>query len=143
MNAQAERDEFWKCFDNYLEQMNKPFFVTHTHFKSGKNQAAGNINNRSPMAMQTICCEYKYQEQVVLVQVYINNKVELYNALYVNKNLFETQLGYKVEWVNSGKLSKSVRRIQKVFPINKSPEKMVEEVFPYILDFIRVFGKYV
>lgn len=141
MSAQTERDKFWNCFDKYLVQQGKPFFVSH--IKGGKNQAAGNINNSSPMAMQTICCEYKYQEQIVLVQVYINHKIKLYEALYAQRDTIEKQLGYKVEWVNRGKQSESVRRIQKVFPVNKSPEKMVEEVFPYILDFIRVFSRYV
>ncbi len=141
MNTQVERDKFWDCFDKYLEQEGNPFYATH--IKGGKNQAAGNINNPSPMAMQTICCEYNYQEQVILIQVYINHKVDLYEALYASKKDIEEQLGYEVEWVNRGKQSDSVRRIQKVFPINKTHEKMVEEVFPYILDFIRVFSKYV
>lgn len=140
MSAQTERDKFWECFDKYLKQNGNPFYVTHT--KGGKNQAAGNINNISPMAMQTICCEYKYQEQVILVQVYINQKVDLYETIYAQKHIIEAQLGYKVEWVNQGKLSGKVRRIQKVFPINKTCEKMVEEVFPYILDFIKVFSSY-
>lgn len=141
MNKQTERDKFWECFDKYLKQNGNPFYVTHT--KGGKNQAAGNINKPSPMAMQTICCEYKHQERVVLVQVYINHKIDLFEALYSQKDIIETQLGYSVEWVTRGKQSESVRRIQKVFPINKTREKMVEDVFPYILDFIRVFGAYV
>lgn len=141
MSKQTERDKFWNFFDKYLEQEGSPFYVTH--IKGGKNQAAGNINNRSPMAMQTICCEYKYQEQVILVQVYINHKIDLYETIYTQKNIIEAQLGYEVEWINRGKQSESVRRIQKVFPINNTHEKMVEEVFPYILDFIRVFSPYV
>ena len=141
MSVQTERDQFWSYFDKYLEQSGNPFYVTHT--KGEKNQAAGNINNPSPMAMQTICCEYKHHEQVILVQVYINHKIDLFDMLYARKNIIEAQLGYEVEWVTRGKQSENVRRIQKVFPINKTYEKMVEEVFPYILDFIRVFGTYV
>lgn len=140
MSAQSERDYFWRCFDNYLLRKGNPFFITHT--KNGVNQAAGNINNQSPMAQQTICCEFKYLEHVILVQVYINHKINLYNYLFDKKDEIESRLGYKVEWVNSGKISESVRRIQKKFPIDKPFEKMIEEVFPYILDFIRVFSPY-
>ena len=140
MSAQMERDYFWGIFDKYVEKQGNEFFVTHT--KNGLNQAAGNINNLSPMAMETICCEYKYLEQTILVQLYINKNELLFNSLYSQKQKIESELGYNVEWITSGKISSSVRRIQKSFFINKPIEKMVAEVYPYILDFIRVFGKY-
>ena len=140
MSAQMERDYFWGVFDKYVEKQGNKFFVTHT--KNGLNQAAGNINNLSPMAMETICCEYKYLEQTILVQLYINKNELLFNSLYSQKQKIESELGYNVEWITSGKISSSVRRIQKSFFINKPIEKMVAEVYPYILDFIRVFGKY-
>ena len=140
MVAQTERNEFWKCFDNYLHENGNKFYVTHA--KGGKNQAAGNINNPSPMAMQTICCEYKYLEQVILIQVYINKNESLYERLYAKKDEFEKQLGYKVEWIDKGIRSNSVRRIQKKFVINRPYREMVEIVFPYILDFVRVFSPY-
>jgi hypothetical protein len=140
MSAQMERDYFWGVFDKYVEKQGNKFFVTHT--KNGLNQAAGNINNLSPMAMETICCEYKYLEQTILVQLYINKNELLFNSLYSQKQKIESELGYNVEWITSGKISSLVRRIQKSFFINKPIEKMVAEVYPYILDFIRVFGKY-
>ncbi len=141
MNAQTARDLFWKHFDEYIEKMGNKFYVTHV--KGGKNQAAGNINNPSPMAMQTICCEYKYRENVILVQVYINGNVELFEELFAKKEVLEKQLGYKVEWIDHGKESASVRRIQRTFYINKPIDEMIEMIYPYILDFIRVFSKYI
>ena len=140
MSAQLERNYFWKIFDKYVNQQGDEFFVTHK--KGGINQAAGNINNLSPMAMETICCEYKYREQIILIQVYINKNEALFKYLYSKKEQLENELGYKVEWVNGGERSSSVRRIQKTFPINKTIEEMVVEVYPYILDFIRVFEKF-
>ena len=141
MSAQQERDFFWKCFDEYVKEKGNQFYVTHT--KNNVNQAAGNINNISPMAMQTICCEYKYREQVILVQVYINQNVRLYNYLKTKKEEIERALGYSVTWVESGKISPSVRRIQKEFFINKPLSEMVKVVYPYIIDFIKVFNKYI
>ena len=70
MSAQKERDYFWNLFDKYIKIQGDKFYVTH--IKNGTNQAAGNINNLSPFAQETICCEYKYLEQTILVQVYIN-----------------------------------------------------------------------
>ena len=113
-----------------------------THKKGGVNQAAGNINTLSPMAMETICCEYKFREQIILVQFYINKNEKLFERLYSQKRQIEDALGYEVEWIKGGKISASVRRIQKQFPINKSIKEMVVEVYPYILDFIRVFDKF-
>ena len=141
MDAQTARNEFWRCFDEYLNEKGNEFYVSH--IKGGKNQAAGNINNASPMAMQTICCEFKYLDNVILVQVYINRMVKLYDWLYSKKEEFEKQLGYDVEWIDHGKTGKEVRRIQKKFYINKPYREMIEIVYPYIKDFIRVFGKYV
>ena len=138
MDAQTERNKFWECFDNYLREKGNEFYITH--LKGGKNQASGNINNCSPMAMQTICCEFKYLEQVILVQVYINRKESLYDKLYSRKNELEKQLGYTVEWIDRGTRSNSVRRIQKKFFINRPYREMIEIIYPYILDFIRVFG---
>lgn len=63
MSAQKERDYFWFLFDKYNQIQGNNFVVTHE--KNVVNQAAGNINNLSPMAMQTICCEYKYLEQTI------------------------------------------------------------------------------
>lgn len=138
MDAQTAKDTFWKYFDEYVEKMGNEFYVTHV--KGGKNQAAGNINNHSPMAMQTICCEYKYRDNVILVQVYINQNIELFEKLYSKKEELEKQLGYIVEWVEHGKTSNSVRRIQRKFYINKPLNEMVETVYPYVLDFIKVFS---
>lgn len=140
MSAQTERNKFWVCFDNYILEHGSEIYVAH--IKGGKNQAAGNINNSSPMAMQTICCEYKYLEQVILIQVYINKNESLYERLYAKKDEFEKQLGYTVEWIDKGIRSKSIRRIQKKFVINKSYREMIEIVYPYILDFVRVFSPY-
>ncbi|MDE7075992.1 MAG: DUF4268 domain-containing protein [Clostridia bacterium] len=141
MNVQYARDKFWEYFDTYLKEQGNKFYITH--IKGGKNQAAGNINNRSPMAMQTLCCEFKYREQVILVQVYINKNVRLYEKLYSKKEELEKQLGYEVDWVDHGLISADVRRIQKKFYINKPLNEMVEIVYPYILDFVRVFEKYI
>ena len=140
MSAQIERDRFWFIFDKYVEIQGNKFFFTH--MKNGINQAAGNINNLSPMAMETICCEYKYLEQTILIQVYINKNEELFNYLYSKKEELEKELGYNVEWITSGKKSSTVRRIQKRFFINKSIESMVVDIYPYILDIIRVFEKF-
>ena len=140
MRAQEERDFFWRCFDAHVKENGSKFFVTHS--KAGVNQAAGNINNSSPMAMQTICCEYKYLEQVILVQVYINNNISLFEYLYSKKDEIEKDLGYEVEWIKQGKVSATVRRIQKRFFINRSISEMVKLVYPYVLDFVRVFQKY-
>lgn len=139
-SAQIERNKFWDCFDRYLAQQGDPFTVAHV--KGDQNQAAGNINNPNPMAMQTICCAYRYQDKKVAVLVYINHKSDLFDFMYSQREEIENHLGYKVEWIPKGPRSDSVRIIQKVFPINKSYEKMVEEVFPYILDFIKVFEPY-
>ena len=140
MSAQLERDYFWKIFDEYVNQQGNEFFVSHK--KGGVNQAAGNINNTSPMAMETICCEYKYREQIIVVQFYINKNEKLFEYIYSQKDQIEKELGYKVEWVKGGERSSSVRRVQKQFPINKSIKEMVVEIYPYILDFIRVFEKF-
>ena len=141
MDARTARNSFWECFDSYIHEHGDKFYVTHT--KGDKNQAAGNINNPSPMAMQTICCEFKYQDQVILVQVYINKNEGLYERLYSKKDELEKQLGYMVEWVDKGIRSHSVRRIQKKFIINRPYREMIEIIYPYILDFIRVFSPYI
>ena len=140
MGAQTERDKFWECFDEYLNEQGNEFYITHV--KGCKNQAAGNINNPSPMAMQTLCCEFKYCDNVILVQVYINKNERLYERLYSKKDDIERQLGYALDWVEQGERSKCVRRIKKEFYINKPLNEMVEIVYPYILDFIRVFSIY-
>ena len=140
MSAQTERDYFWNTFDKYVKEQGDKFFAAH--MKNGVNQAAGNINNFSPMATKTICCEYKYLEQIILVQVYINRNERLFDCLYLRKQQFENELGYTVEWITSGKRSPSVRRIQKSFPINKPINEMIKEIYPYILDFIKVFEKF-
>ncbi len=141
MSAQLERDYFWKMFDEYVNQQGNEFFISHK--KGCVNQAAGNINNTSPMAMETICCEYKYREQIIVVQIYINKNEKLFEYIYSQKDQIEKGLGYKVEWVKGGERSSSVRRVQKQFPINKSIKEMVVEIYPYILDFIRVFENFI
>lgn len=142
MDAQMARDEFWKVFDEYVAAKGNKFFVTHT--KGGKNQASGNINTADPMAMKTICCEYKYRDNVILVQVYINKDITLYNTLRERREEFEQKIGEKLEWVESGVKSPTVRRIQREFYIGtKSFEEMVKIVYPYILKFIDLFEKYV
>lgn len=141
MNAQEIRDTFWNLFDKYHEKQGKPFSIVHV--KGGKNQNAGNINNPSPMAMQTLSCEIIPTQNIILVQVYINHNVYLFESLYAKREKFERELGYSVEWVMQGKIAKDVRRIQKKFYINRPYEEMIEFIYPYILDFIKVFGDYV
>lgn len=143
MNAQTAIDIFWKHFDEYVKKQGNEFYVTHV--KGGKNQAAGNINNHSPMAMQTLCCEYKYRDNVILVQLYLNQKPfpKLYDYLFSKKKEIENEFGYSVEWIDRGKIVPTIRRIQKRFYINKPIDEMVVIIYPYIKDFIKVLGKYV
>ena len=142
MNAQQAQDNFWSFFDDYLQKQGNPFTICHV--KGGKNQNAGNINTDNPMAIKTICCEFKYMEQVVLVQVYLKDNVRLYDYLYSKKNQLEEDLGFSLEWINRGKRSLNVRRMQRTFYIEdfSSYASLIQEVFPYILSFIRVFSKY-
>lgn len=135
--AEIERNNFWRCFDRYLEQQGNPFYVTHE--KGGKNQAAGNINNPNPMAMQTICCQYRFQDRKIWVLVYINGREDIYNSLLKKREEIEEALGYEVDWIGQGLRTNSVQIIKKSFSIDKSYDEMVVEVFPYIKDFIRVF----
>ncbi len=143
MNAQEQRNKFWNYFDNYLRKQGNPFYVCHT--KGGINQSAGNINTTNPMDMQTICCEFKYREQAVVVQVYINGNTLLYEQLLSMKTTLEKELGFPVQWIHSGIKSDTVRRIQKTFYFydEYSYPEVIEQAFPCILSFIRVFGKYV
>lgn len=67
----------------------------------------------------------------------------LFEYLYSKKKEIEDEFGYVVEWVDNGKISPNVRRIQKSFYINKPIDEMVEIIYPYIKDFIKVFSKYI
>ncbi len=139
--AEIERNNFWNCFDRYLEQQGNPFSVAHV--KGGKNQAAGNINNPNPMAMQTICCQYRYRDHEIWVLVYINDRADIYNHLLKRREEIEEDLGYKVDWIENGPRTNSVKIIKKALSTNnKTYDQMVVGAFPYIKDFIRVFEPY-
>ena len=137
--SQSERLEFWNRFNEILIDRGKPFNVrkaTTDHWYDvslGTSEAHVSINLVN-------------KESVVCIDLYINDNKELFDSLYLKKDIIENDLGFKLFWdrLDNGKASRIKYNIKGLNYDNHSNyDELMNKVIDTAVKMRDTFKKYI
>lgn len=144
-NAQYEQKIFWNIFEDRLKEKGNPFCICYEHIGTVRN--FGCVNKYKARVALGLVIEFLYREEAVKINIYIENNVPLFNFLYIKKERIEEELGFKPQWIFSGKRNPNTRRVITTFPIKIGEEedycRVIDKLLPYVMKYKKVFEKYI
>jgi len=144
-NAQYEQKIFWNKFENKLIEIGEPISICYEH--TGTTRNFGCVNKRSARVPLGLVIEFLYREEAIKLNIYIENDVRLFDYLYSMKEQIEEALGFKPQWILSGKRNPNTRRVINIFPVvigdSDDYDRVIDKMLPYVAQYKRVFEKYI
>ena len=145
LTAPEERKIFWRLFDKRLAELGNPFDIVYE--LNGDIKYYGAVNKRSPLVSLGLTVDFLYRDQIVKLNIYIQDDVELFNYLHRNKEKIEQELGFKPQWIYSGEKNPDTRRVISTFSVAiGNPldyQRVIDRIIPYIIQYKKVFIKYI
>lgn len=90
--SQSERLEFWNKFNEILADKGQPFNMRKATTDAWYDVAIGSSSAR-------IVIDLVNKEGYIRIGLFITNNYEIFDKLHENKELIESELGLKLEWV--------------------------------------------
>ena len=137
-NAESERLAFWTMFNDVIAESGKPFNIrkaTTDHWYSvaiGTSEASISINLVN-------------KESSVVVELYISDNKDLFDALYAHREEIEKAAGCKLEWrrLNNKKASRILSVIPGLnFGDHSNYKALMQEIIARVISLRKAFSEY-
>lgn len=143
--AKHEQKIFWSIFESKLIENGEPFSISYEMGGEIKHFAA--INKSTPRVSLGLTVDFLYREKIVKINIYIENDVRLFNYVYSHKECIEEELEFAPQWILESPRNPNTRRAISTFPViigdTNDYERVIDEILPYIMQYKRVFEKYI
>lgn len=137
--SQSERLEFWNRFNEILIDRGKPFNVRKATTDHWYDVALGTSEAHVSINLVN-------KESVVCIDLYINDNKELFDSLYLKKDIIENDLGFKLIWdrLDNGKASRIKYNIKGLNYDNHSNyDELMNKVIDTAIKMRDTFKKYI
>ena len=137
--GEAERLAFWTMFNEVLDAKKNPFNQTKATVDHWRNVAIGTSE-------ACVSINLVNKESCVVIDLYIYNNKDLFDRLYLQKELIEEELGFSLDWQKME--NKGASRVKlPVYGLNFDDHSnypaLMEEVIDKTLQMKQIFGKYI
>lgn len=144
-SAPEERKIFWSIFEKKLVDIGNPFYICHG--MNGETTHYASVNKYRSFVNLGLTVDFLYRDEKVRINIYIQNDVDLFNYLHLNRGKIEQELNFKPQWIYSGEKNPNTRRVISTFPIAVGNpldyERVIEKIIPIITQYKKVFTKYI
>ena len=137
--SQSERLEFWSRFNEVLIDRGKPFNVRKVTTDHWYDIALGTSESHVSINLVN-------KESVVCIDLYIYDNKELFDSLYLKKDIIENDLGFKLIWdrLDNGKASRIKYNIKGLNYDNHSNyDELMSKVIDTAVKMRDTFKKYI
>ena len=137
--SQSERLEFWNRFNEILIDRGNPFNVRKATTDHWYDVALGTSEAHVSINLVN-------KESVVCIDLYINDNKELFDSLYLKKDIIENDLGFKLFWdrLDNGKASRIKYNIKGLNYDNHSNyDELMNKVIDTAVKMRDTFKKYI
>ena len=137
--SQSERLELWNRFNEILIDRGKPFNVRKATTDHWYDVALGTSEAHVSINLVN-------KESVVCIDLYINDNKELFDSLYLKKDIIENDLGFKLIWdrLDNGKASRIKYNIKGLNYDNHSNyDELMNKVIDTAVKMRDTFKKYI
>ena len=141
--AQHEQRIFWSIFEKKLQEIGNPFSICYEF--AGKTKYFASVDKKNAMVSIGLTIDFLYIAKIVKINIYIENDLQLFNELFVQKEQIEKELGFAPKWILNGVKNPNTRRIISTFPViignPNNYEMVINKVIPYVIQYKNVFIK--
>lgn len=137
--AEAERLEFWEAFNDAIIRNGKPFNVRKATTDHWYDVAIGTSEAHISITLVN-------KESVIGVELYINDNKNLFDRLYEQKELIESEIGFTFDWrrLDEGKAARVVHYIKGLdFDNHSNYVELMNEVIDKVIAARKVFKKFI
>lgn len=137
--AEAERLEFWEAFNDAIIRNGKPFNVRKATTDHWYDVAIGTSEAHISITLVN-------KESVIGVELYINDNKDLFDRLYDQKELIESEIGFTFDWrrLDEGKAARVVHYIKGLdFDNHSNYVELMNEVIDKVIAARKVFKKFI
>ena len=137
--AEAERLEFWEAFNDAIIRNGKPFNVRKATTDHWYDVAIGTSEAHISITLVN-------KESVIGVELYINDNKDLFDRLYEQKELIESEIGFTFDWrrLDEGKAARVVHYIKGLdFDNHSNYVELMNEVIDKVIAVRKVFKKFI
>ena len=137
--AEAERLEFWEAFNDAIIRNGKPFNVRKATTDHWYDVAIGKRDAHISITLLN-------KESVIVVEIYINDNKDLFDRLYAQKELIESEIGFTFDWrrLDEGKAARVVHYIKGLdFDNHSNYVELMNEVIDKVIAARKVFKKFI
>ena len=137
--AEAERLEFWEAFNDAIIRNGKPFNVRKATTDHWYDVAIGTSEAHISITLVN-------KESVIGVELYINDNKDLFDRLYEQKELIESEIGFTFDWrrLDEGKAARIVHYIKGLdFDNHSNYVELMNEVIDKVIAARKVFKKFI
>ena len=137
--AEAERLEFWEAFNDAIIRNGKPFNVRKATTDHWYDVAIGTSEAHISITLVN-------KESVIGVELYINDNKDLFDRLYEQKELIESEIGFTFDWrrLDEGKAARVVHYIKGLdFDNHSNYVELMNEVIDKVIAARKVFKKFI
>ena len=137
--AEAERLEFWEAFNDAIIRNGKPFNVRKATTDHWYDVAIGTSEAHISITLVN-------KESVIGVELYINDNKVLFDRLYEQKELIESEIGFTFDWrrLDEGKAARVVHYIIGLdFDNHSNYVELMNEVIDKVIAARKVFKKFI
>lgn len=145
LSAPEERKIFWNIFERKLEELSNPFNICYE--LNGDIKYYGSVNKFSPLVNLGLTVDFLYRDEMIRINIYIRDDVELFNSLLFNKEIIESELGFNPQWILYGEKNPNTRRVISTFSVlignPLDYDRVIDRIIPYVIHYKKVFEKYI
>ena len=130
--------QFWDSFKNYAKENNTKLRFQKSYPQHWTNISIGNSDSHIALTINS-------RDNLFTCDIYITDNKELYQQFFKSKDLIESELGEKLEWMELP--NKKASRIRLTIPGNFGNEAEWDKYFEWMKNqaekFLIVFPKYI
>ena len=148
MDTEEARKKFWKVLRTALEEKGDPFYFTEK-----KGWAIVNRDNAYSYHEPCIAMDFLWRRGFLRINAYIENNIPLYDLFKSNKDIIESQLGFRCLWKENTPYTNgrkkfngnNTRRIETDLYLDSYPtfKELAEQAIPIVEKFIKVFRGFI
>ncbi len=139
--AETIYKDFWKIFEEVLEENGMPFQIVHE--MSGKSKSWANVNKKHIFNKNAVDISLRSREKRLRLGLYVVDKnCELGRVLFANKANIDKKLPFEHNWENGSRNVNTLRITTYLSFSHLTYREVIEQALPILVEYISIADEY-
>ncbi len=140
-NATTIQRDFWRTFNEILDEKGHPFNIVYEMSGNVKNWGA--INRKNIWSSNMVAVSISSKTKEIRIDIYVENQnTYIGRVLNANRNVISSKISVPARWLNGVKQPNTLRLRYTIPLLNRTYRELIEIAWPTIMEFIAVAKEY-